>query len=79
MAATRGQPKDLLLAAELCFDASLPKRAGDELRWGCRLIPAAAAAAAVAEGRVRGFNHPVVLSCAGLLSAAVSTYKYWNT
>jgi hypothetical protein len=34
---------------------------------------------AAAEGRVRGFNHPVALSCAGLLSAAVSTYKYWNT
>jgi hypothetical protein len=33
---------------------------------------------AAAEGRVRGFNHPVALSCAGLLSAAVSTYKYWN-
>ncbi|WIA29960.1 hypothetical protein OEZ86_000058 [Tetradesmus obliquus] len=32
----------------------------------------------ITEGRVRGFNHPVALSCAGLLSAAVSTYKYWN-
>jgi hypothetical protein len=35
-------------------------------------------AALAAEGRVKGFNHPVALSCAGLLSAAVSTYKYWN-
>jgi hypothetical protein len=32
-----------------------------------------------ADGRYKGFNHPVVLSCAGLLSAAVSTYKYWGT
>lgn len=32
----------------------------------------------ITDGRYKGFNHPVVLSCAGLLSAAVSTYKYWN-
>lgn len=32
-----------------------------------------------ADGRYKGFNHPVVLSCAGLLSAAVSTYKYWGS
>eukprot|EP00879_Flechtneria_rotunda_P005159 GHRR01005441.1.p1 GENE.GHRR01005441.1~~GHRR01005441.1.p1 ORF type:complete len:244 (+),score=99.20 GHRR01005441.1:182-913(+) len=33
----------------------------------------------ITEGRWQGFNHPVILSCAGLLSAAVSTYKYWGT
>ncbi|KAF8069640.1 PEX11A [Scenedesmus sp. PABB004] len=33
----------------------------------------------LADGRIAGFNHPVVLSVAGLLSAAVSTYKYWGT
>eukprot|EP00878_Enallax_costatus_P026434 GHUV01028367.1.p1 GENE.GHUV01028367.1~~GHUV01028367.1.p1 ORF type:complete len:229 (+),score=55.22 GHUV01028367.1:247-933(+) len=30
-------------------------------------------------GRYRGINHPVLLACAGLVSAAVSSYKYWGS
>eukprot|EP00775_Hariotina_reticulata_P012699 gene12699-12830_t len=33
----------------------------------------------ITDGRYAGFNNPIILACAGLLSAAVSTYKYWGS
>jgi len=33
----------------------------------------------ITDGRYQRMSHPVILSVAGLLSAAVSTYKYWGT
>jgi hypothetical protein len=49
------------------------------LKTACALWPLLLLLLLPADGRYQGFNHPVVLSCAGLLSAAVSTYKYWGT
>jgi hypothetical protein len=62
-----------------CSTGTHPQRLAQQLArasYSKMTIPAFSGAAG---GQYKRLGHPVVLSLAGLVSGAVSTYKYWNS